>query len=45
MYRVYYGIDFLDIICHEDFDTKEDMNEWIESHPRYEVIDIAKGKE
>jgi hypothetical protein len=40
--RLYYAVDFLDVICQEDFDTEVDMKKWILEHPQCEIIDIQK---
>lgn len=40
--RVYYAIDFLDIICQEDFETRTDAEKWIEEHPQHEIIDMVE---
>lgn len=40
--RVYYSIDFLDVICQEDFETSAEAEKWIEEHPQHEIIDIVE---
>ena len=43
--RVYYSIEFLNVLCYEDFDSKDEMEKWVSKHqePEYEIIDIQEN--
>lgn len=41
-YKLYYSIDFLDVVCYETFDNIKEVREWIKKEGSVEGIEIME---